>query len=58
MVRVADGAACPVVAGPLRTVDSVVLFFKVLGSIRVVVSSRQLDVTLVDRKETLRVAIR
>lgn len=30
MVRVADGAACPVVAGPLRTVGSVVLFFKVL----------------------------
>lgn len=58
MVQVTDGVACPVVVGPLRIVDSVVLFFKVLGSSQVVMSSRQLDMSLVDRKETLRVAIR
>lgn len=58
MVQVTDGVACPVVVGLLRIVDSVVLFFKVLGSSQVVMSSRQLDMSLVDRKETLRVAIR
>lgn len=51
VVQVTGGVACPVVVGLLRTVGSVVLFFKVLGSIQAVMSSRQLDMSLVSRRD-------
>lgn len=57
MVQVREGVACPVMVGLLMENSGQCSILKVLGSIQMLISSRQLDMKLVNRKETLEVGI-